>query len=104
MSKQLLLVAEDGSRSDTYLHLEDEVMTAVHPILENHPQCHMSRALLDHFYGDEEFPPDQAAVLATECAMLATLLQGSAKTWLEVIAALAAGAAEHQLTLRADAG
>lgn len=103
LSKHVYPVNSSGRGSETCLHLEDDLLTAVYPLLEAHPACHMARALLGDFYGDEEFTPDQAVELAVECAHLATQVRGGTKLWLEVIATLAAEAAEHQLGLKAVA-
>ena len=100
MSKHLFLVTKEGTLSDTYLYLEDDLLSAIYPVLEANPQCHLARALLEDFYGDEEFSHDQLANLAAECSALATLLNGAARPWLTVIAALASGAAEQRITLR----
>jgi hypothetical protein len=103
MSKQLyVLDTPDDQLAGSWIHLEDDLLDAVH-VLTEADRAGASWQLFEDAYGDATFDPDRAGHLAVECEHLAASASRPAAIWLRAIAALARGVSAQRKCLRAFA-
>jgi hypothetical protein len=92
MSKHLYLTESPGTRlSESHIYLEDDVLTPVWE-LASRSKPPMAWRLFEDLYGDADFTPESAKVLAEDCQRLADEAEPTIAIWLLTIATFAAAA------------